>query len=267
MPRWENGFQTNEEIQMYKRSAVIREAARIISRQGFHNTSLDAVAKVLGISKGTLYNYVKDKQEILFECHKISLVLGEHAARIASEAGGQGIDRLRILLRCYIIWMYGQAGVGGLTFDVNALRAEDRAVVVVRRDAMETTLVGLLEESAEDGSIRACDAKITVYAIMSAINGISSWYSPDGRLSIEAVADQMLDLLTRSLATRPENLAPYPSIPAYPMQVTPSGFFSRNAVAITRVEKPVGPKKGATPSRETVALPSKRKARSTGADV
>ena len=158
MPRWENGFQTNEEIHAFKRYAVIREAARMISRQGFHNTSLDEVAKVLGISKGTLYNYVKDKQEILFECHKISLDLGEHAARIAGEAGGQGIDRLRLLLRCYIIWMYGQAGVGGLTFDVNALRPEDRAVVVVRRDAMENTLLGLLKESAEEGSVRASDA-------------------------------------------------------------------------------------------------------------
>ena len=268
MPRWENGFQTNEEIQAYKRYAVIREAARIISRQGFHNTSLDAVAKVLGISKGTLYNYVKDKQEILFECHKISLDLGEQAARVASEAGGKGIDRLRLLLRCFIIWMYGQTGVGGLTFDVNALRAEDRAVVVARRDAMEAALVGLLKESAEDGSIRACDPKITVYAIMSAINGISAWYSPDGRLSIEAVADEMLDLLTRSLATRPEDLAPYPPIPPYPMQVTPLGFFSRSAVATTRVEKPVGPRKRAAASRKKpVASPSKRKARSAGADV
>lgn len=267
MPRWENGFRTNEEIQAYKRYAVIREAARIISRQGFHNTSLDEVAKALGISKGTLYNYVRDKQEILFECHKISNDLGEYAARVASEAGGQGIDRLRLLLRCFIVWMYGQAGVGGLTFDVNALRAEDRAVVVAGRDAMEATLVGLLQESAKDGSIRACDAKITVYAIMSAINGISAWYSPEGRLSIETVADEMLDLLTFSLATRPQDLAPYPAIPPYPMQVTPSGFFSPGAVAIAPVEKPAGARKGAAASRETVASPPKRKARKTRADV
>lgn len=267
MPRWENGFRTNEEIQAYKRYAVIREAARIISRQGFHNTSLDAVAKALGISKGTLYNYVKDKQEILFECHKISNDLGEYAARFAGEAGGQGIDRLRLLLRCFIVWMYGQAGVGGLTFDVNALRAEDRAVVVAGRDAMEATLVGLLRESAEDGSIRACDAKITVYAIMSAINGISTWYSPEGRLTIEEVADQMLDLLTRSLATHPEDLAPYPSIPPYPMQVTPSGFFSPGAAAISRVEKPSGPGTGPGASSEKAASPARRKARSVGADA
>lgn len=66
------------------------------------------------------------------------------------------------------------------------------------------------------------------------------WPNPDA--VIEAVADQMLDLLTPSLAMRPENLAHFPSIPGYPMQVTPSGFFSHSAVALARGQKPLTPK-------------------------
>ncbi|TAK13729.1 MAG: TetR/AcrR family transcriptional regulator [Rhizorhabdus sp.] len=265
MPRWENGFQTSEEIQRYKRYAVIREAARIMSRRGFHNTSLDEVAKVLGISKGTLYNYVTDKQEILFECHNIALDLGDYAAHVARTAGGRGIDKLRLLLRCYIIWMYGQDGVAGVTFDVNALRPDDRAAVVKRRDAMEANLLALLKESTDDGSIRPCDARIAVYAIMTAVNGISTWFSVDGRLTIEAVADQMLDLLTLSLATEPDKLAPYPPIPPYPMLATPMGFFNRSAPAAARADKPVERKaRTSTPRAKAVPAP-KRKARSTGA--
>jgi AcrR family transcriptional regulator len=234
MPRWENGFQTNEEIQRYKRSAVIREAARIMSRRGFHNTSLDEVAKVLGISKGTLYNYVRDKQEILFECHNIALDLGAQAAQVAKAAGGTGIDKLRLLVRCYIIWMYGQAGVGGVTFDVDALRPEDRSVVIEQRDAVENSLVSLLEEGFADGSTRTCDAKISVYGIMSAINGISTWFSPGGRLTIEEVADQFVDLFTLSLATRPDSLAPYPAIPACRTRETPLRYPTEMSPALKR---------------------------------
>ncbi|MBB5048077.1 AcrR family transcriptional regulator [Rhodopseudomonas rhenobacensis] len=265
MPRWENGFQTIEEIQRYKRYAVIREAARIMSRRGFHHTSLDEVAKVLGISKGTLYNYVEDKQEILFECHNIALDLGEYAAQVASEAGGRGIDKLRLLLRCYIIWMYGQAGIGGITFDVNALRPDDRSAVIKRRDAMDANLVALLEESAADGSIRSCDTKIAVFGIMSAVNGISTWFSPDGRLTIDQVADQLLDLLTLSLATRPEKLAPYPPIPAYPAPEAPLGFLNRSSPAVARPVKSVE-KRAKTPApRKKAAASPKRKLRSTRA--
>ncbi len=261
MPRWKNGFQTSEEIQRYKRLAVIREAARIMSRRGFHSTSLDEVAKVLGISKGTLYNYVKDKQEILFECHNIALDLGDHAARFAAEVGGTGIDQLRLLLRCYVIWMYGQTGVGGVTFDVNALRPEDRAAVVRRRDATDARLIALLETSAADGSIRPCDARIAVYGIMTAVNGISTWFSPEGRLSIDTVADQLLDLLTLSLATRPERLVPYPEAPPYPTMDAPLGLSVRSAAIVPRPAKPVGRAGTAAPRGKTTAT-SRRKPRS-----
>src|SRR6202008_2224110 len=71
MARWKNASQKNDEISGLKRDAIIREAGRIFSRDGFHNASLDEVARVLNVSKGTLYNYVRDKQEILFECHKL----------------------------------------------------------------------------------------------------------------------------------------------------------------------------------------------------
>ena len=263
MPRWKNGFQTNEEIQRYKRHAVIREAARIMSRRGFHNTSLDEVAKVLGISKGTLYNYVNDKQEILFECHNVALNLGNCAARVATEAGGLAIDRLRLWLRCYTIWMYGPAGVVGLTFDVNALRADDRATVVKQRDAVEASLVALLGEGVADGSIRACDARIAVYAMMSAINGISTWFSAEGRLTIEAVADQVIDQLTRSLATRPEDLAPYPPIPAVPAFDPPFGLSRASAPAVARPDKPVVRRAGTSAPREKA--PPKRPARNASA--
>src|SRR3546814_6323545 len=62
--KWRNAFRTSEELHRFKRYAVLREATRIISRRGFHNASLDEIAEGLGISKGTLYNYVSDKQEI-----------------------------------------------------------------------------------------------------------------------------------------------------------------------------------------------------------
>jgi AcrR family transcriptional regulator len=220
-----------------------------MSRRGFHNTSLDEVAKVLGISKGTLYNYVKDKQEILFECHTIALDLGEYATLVANKAGGRGIDRLRLLLKCYIIWMYGQTGVGGVTFDVNALRADDRATVIKRRDAMDANLVAMLEDSITDGSIRPCDSKVAVFGIMTAVNGISTWFSTTGRLSVEQVADQLLDLLTLSLATDPAELAPYPPIPGYPTLEAPLGYLTRSPALASQTAKPISGKPARPASR------------------
>ncbi len=49
-----------------KRNALLREAGREFKRNGFHKTSLEDIAKVLNVTKGALYHYVRNKHEILF---------------------------------------------------------------------------------------------------------------------------------------------------------------------------------------------------------
>src|ERR1700733_9675027 len=51
-----------------KREAVIRAAAHAFNRKGYHNTSLDDIAAALEVTKPTVYYYVTNKEELLFEC-------------------------------------------------------------------------------------------------------------------------------------------------------------------------------------------------------
>ena len=74
---WNDTVQTRDQQFNLKRTALLKEAARAFSSQGYHATSLDDVAKTLGVTKPALYYYVKNKQEILFECHMLSQDLGD----------------------------------------------------------------------------------------------------------------------------------------------------------------------------------------------
>src|ERR1043166_735043 len=51
-----------------KREAVIYAAARAFNRKGYHNTSLDDIAAALEVTKPTVYYYVTNKEQLLFEC-------------------------------------------------------------------------------------------------------------------------------------------------------------------------------------------------------
>jgi AcrR family transcriptional regulator len=201
VPRWKNGLQTSDEVYRLKRNAVLREATRIIARNGFHNTSLDDVAEALQVSKGTLYNYIADKQEILFECHMMSLDIGLHAAALAEEHGTTGYDKLRLNLRAYIRWQNQALGGGGVTSDVTALRPADRRIVIARRDELDARLVSYLQEGFRDGTIRRLDPKLAVFTFMGAVNAVQSWYSPKGRLELGEIADGMVDILMHGLGT------------------------------------------------------------------
>ena len=47
---------------------MIQAAARAFKERGFHNTSLDDIAAALDVTKPTIYYYVANKEQLLFEC-------------------------------------------------------------------------------------------------------------------------------------------------------------------------------------------------------
>jgi AcrR family transcriptional regulator len=201
LARWKNSLQTSDDIQKLKRDAVLREAGRAFSKHGYHNTSLDDVAHALGISKGTLYNYVRDKQEILFAFHQLAYDLSDRAFAIGRARGGSGAEVLRNIIVHYIELLTGELGACGALMEVDALRPEDRAEAAKRRDTFERAFVAIIKEGIRDGSVRPVDPKLAVFTFMGAINWLPRWFTPGGRLPGKAVAEQMADLLLFGLTT------------------------------------------------------------------
>lgn len=200
MTRWKNELDTRDEIFRLKRDAVLRESGRLFNRRGFHNTSLSDVARHLDVSKGTLYNYVKDKQEILFEFHKMALDIGDVAMDAADASDGRGADRLRVAIRGYIARVNEHLGGYGVITEVGALKPEDRQEVIRRRDRFDKRFVDLVSAGIADGSLRAIDPKMAVFTFMGALQTIPNWFSPQGRLSGEEVAERVADLLMNGIA-------------------------------------------------------------------
>lgn len=199
MPRWNNALQTRDEVQKLKREAVLKEAGRAFGKRGYHNTSLDDVAKALQVSKGTLYNYVKDKQEILYECHALALEIGDRALAHGLAAGRDGAGILRATLVRYIELLTDELGACAVLMEVDAMRPEDREAAVTRRDDFERAFVKMLKQGIKDGSIRDVDPKLAVFTFMGAVNWLPRWFSAEGRLSGAEVAEQVTDLLLSGL--------------------------------------------------------------------
>ena len=55
------------------RIEILKSAAAAFRRRGYHGASVDEIASALEMTKGNLYYYFKNKEEILFACHEYSL--------------------------------------------------------------------------------------------------------------------------------------------------------------------------------------------------
>jgi AcrR family transcriptional regulator len=55
------------EIRQKSQEKIEAAALALFAEQGFHNTSITAIAKAASISKGLLYNYYKSKEDLLHQ--------------------------------------------------------------------------------------------------------------------------------------------------------------------------------------------------------
>ena len=74
-----------------------------------------------------------------------------------------------------------------------------RAAVLARRDAYEATFRRVITDGIATGSFTMTDPAIASMFLLTALNGIPTWYRPDGPLSPAQLADLYADLAVRSL--------------------------------------------------------------------
>lgn len=213
MSRWNKLVATTEDRQQEKREILIRQAGAAFGRNGFYSTTLEDVAKSIGITKAAIYYYFKNKNEILFECHKLAIRIASRAIEEAEAEGGNGYEKLTLTVRNYIVGLTSELNFSILV-DVSALMPEERAYVVRFRDRFEAKMRQFVEEGLADGSVAPCDPKFAIFAIMGAVSWVPSWYSPEGELSGEEVADALIGFLSTGLKPRldrPDG-APHPGM-------------------------------------------------------
>lgn len=168
-----------------KRRAVIVAAGQAFRRRGYHNASMTEIAKTLGLTKAALYYYVRNKEEVLYECHLMAYDAMDEILRRKYE-GESALDRLEALYVDFVN-MLTASGVSLLT-DVNSLRDENKADVLARRGKIEGKIIRLVKDGQKDGSIREGDARLHVFFFMGALNWLNAWYDASGRLKGKDIA-------------------------------------------------------------------------------
>lgn len=198
-------FRTRDERQTereQKREAVLRAAVRMFNAHGFHAASLDDVAASLGVSKPTIYHYLGNKDQVLFECVTRGIAQLHEAADAARSGPGTGLDRLRSFLRRYAEINMDDFGRCVIRTSDEALSPESAARFRALKREIDAAMRALLTEAVADGSIGPVDVKLTAFTLAGALNWPARWHRAEGPQSAEAVAENMVDILIGGLAPR-----------------------------------------------------------------
>ncbi len=186
-----------------KRDAVISAAARLFRERGYHHTSLDDLATALSVTKPTLYRYVENKEEILFECFRLGVERILLSLRSPPPAARTARERLHAVVVGYIEAITSE-------FGWCMVRAEDQDLSETMSGAIKAAKVEidqgirrLVREGIEAGDFRACDPKMVAFALAGAMNWITHWHREDAALTPAEIADRFFDLFDHGLSATP----------------------------------------------------------------
>jgi AcrR family transcriptional regulator len=193
---------SREKARQLKREAVILAAARAFRERGYHNTSLEDVAAALNVTKPTIYYYVANKEEILFECFRTGL--DEIKAVFGELDASQESARIRLLI---LIRHYGAAIAG--EFGWCMVRAEDQDLspamsgrIKSLKSEIDQRIRSLIREGIKDQSVEPCDPKMAAFAIAGSLNWISHWYHQDASLNPAEVGEAFARVFENALKPR-----------------------------------------------------------------
>jgi AcrR family transcriptional regulator len=182
-----------------RRIEILKSAAAAFRHRGYHGASVDEIASALEMTKGNLYYYFRNKEEILFACHDYSLdVLLTLMTQVELETSRPD-EKLRKLVLAFIHVILDELQGTALTLDLQALSPPLLKRVIAKRDRFDHGMRAIIQQGIDDGIFRDGDPKMIAFAIMGAVNWISKWFDPAGPATSNEIGDAFADYLVGGL--------------------------------------------------------------------
>ena len=185
-----------------KRQAVLSTAAQLFNERGFAATSLDDIAARLGVSKPTLYYYVKSKDEILLSCVRQGLHMTLEGIEASRLAGGNALDQLRACMAVYARIVTQPFGMCLIRVGDEQVPPDSRKELRRMKSAIDQEFRRLVAQGVKEGVLAPCDPKMSAFMIAGALSWIGRWYQPDGAYDVETIVSQSTDLLLSGVLRR-----------------------------------------------------------------
>ncbi len=184
-----------------RNAEVISAAIRVFGQYGYSSASVQDVADALNMPKGTLYHYIKSKEDLLTKIFDSS---HDELQVIRSDLNAQadgGLEQLRFFIERYVLWSIEHIDKAKIySREWRYLSCQLRRSVIERRRGLDAVMESLIEVARQGGEIDpATDTQRSAFFIWAAISSVPDWYSRGGPETPEKIAESYAILAINSL--------------------------------------------------------------------
>ena len=182
------------------KNAIKTISINLFYKKGYFATSISDIAREAGIQKSSIYYHYSNKEELLFDILKTTMVdLDENLeAQIKGVQGAE--EKMRAAIQSHVIFhMERQKEVIISDSELRGLTVDNYKNIMKMRDDYERKFQSLIKERIEKGIFADMDFKVASYGIITMCTAVSTWFNQSGRLSKEDVAKIYTDFIIHGL--------------------------------------------------------------------
>lgn len=195
-----------------KRAAILSQAAKLFNYKGSRATTLQDISATLGLTKTSLYYYVKTKEELIYQCYMAAL---QHHLGQMDDIEAQTDDPTERTRRFFVghfeNWLAAQEDRGphiAALLEIASLKAPHRQEVEAAYITMFKRVRQYLRDGIASGRLRELETTSATRAILGSVDWTFSWLHSVPREKVPSVAERAFDILAHGLYAGSGNYSP-----------------------------------------------------------
>lgn len=170
----------------YSLESLLDVAVQRFNESGYDGTSMEDLARSLGITKSAIYHHVSGKEELLrLGVNRALDGLFDVVERLDA-VDGSALDRLEYLVRSSVEVLIERLPYVTLLLRVRGNTKIERAALARRRE-FDRVVTDLVTAAIEEGDLRPdVDPATTARLLFGMVNSITEWYRPRNGTDLSA---------------------------------------------------------------------------------
>jgi AcrR family transcriptional regulator len=181
-----------------RRQEVLRAAARLFRRKGFHATSTRDIAAAAGMRSGSPFYHFESKGALMEEGMRSAIARQQQAMQRAQDAAPDSAGQLRLLIRNHFDVLLGTGSdfIPVMLYESRSITARQRALLAQLQGQYEAPWAPVLAALHACGQLGA-DVKLARLLIFGALNWSAQWYDRRKGASLDELTAAAMNLFIR----------------------------------------------------------------------
>jgi len=167
-----------------RKDEILKSALSLLAEKGYHGTTMEDIASHLFMTKGSIYYYFKDKQDLVYQSQLKIMHRSINNINEVKKLDLPVTERLEKIIAIHIEYAVRERAGFELMVNPNEIfSAEQLKEILYLRDKYASGYDDLLQEGVDSGDFSVDHIKIVRNTLLGAMNWVTQWFSFEGEMN------------------------------------------------------------------------------------